>query len=211
MRSSKLVVAALVSLGAAAGPVHADVFSIRAEAHGGAVGGKGVSGDAQDASFFEHAPHGAYGVLVGAEVLFIDAWIQHHQFVDGDRLTTWTQFAAGLDIQIPFGAEGAADPRGKRAGPKNYAELGVFAAAGFGTGQQVDPPLDKTEISDKGFLLEADLAFGHRLNSIMDIGVRVPVSLGYFLKDGFANDLSNHYWGVQAEALLYLRFTIGVK
>ena len=43
---------------------------------------------------------------------------------------------------------------------------------------------------------------------VFDIGVEVPVSYGYFLKSGngaSANDLSTHYRGIEAQALLTLR------
>ena len=44
--------------------------------------------------------------------------------------------------------------------------------------------------------------------SLIDFGLTVPVSYGYFFKNGdgaTANDLSTHYRGVQGEALLFLR------
>jgi len=203
------LLAALIVLAPAA--ARADVVSLRAEIHGGAAGGTGLGGDAKDEAFFKNAPHGTYGALVGVEFFFVDVWIQHHQYVNGSRLTTWTQFATGLDIQIPFGDEGQPNVQGKRPGARNYVELGVFGAFGVGTGQQVDPPLDKTEITDKGVMLEGDLSIGHRLGKVLDVGLRVPVSVGYFLKNGFANDLSNHYTSVQAEALLYMRLHIDIE
>jgi hypothetical protein len=209
MKSKLAAVAAVLLLAPAA--ASADVVSLRAEVHGGGAGGKGVGGDAKDEAFFAESPHGAYGALVGVEFLFVDAWIQHHQLTNGDRLTTWTQFNAGLDVQIPFGDEGRPDVSGKRPGAKNYVELGFSAGFGVGTGQQVDPPLDKSEITDKGVMLEGELAIGHRLGSILDVGVRVPVSVGYYLKNGFANDLSNHYYAINAEALLYLRLHLNLK
>ena len=86
MKSLSLVVAVVLAPAAA----QADVVSFRGEVHGGGGFGKGVSGDAKDQAFFEDAPHGVYGVLVGLEFFFIDTWIQHHQFTNGDRLATWT-------------------------------------------------------------------------------------------------------------------------
>jgi len=202
------LVAAVLLVPAAAS---ADVASIRVEAHGGGSFGTGLSGDAKDTAFFKESPHAAYGALVGVEFLFIDVWIQHHQFTNGDRLTTWTQFSTGMDIQVPFGDEGQPDVQGKRPGAKNYAELGFGLGFGLGTGQQVDPPLDNGEITDKALIVEGDLAIGHKLNKLMDVGVRVPVGYGYFLKNGVANDLSNHYQGFQAQVLLYLRLKLDIE
>ena len=206
-----LVAAAVVLAPAAA---QADVASLRAEAHVGGMFGRGVKGDQKADAFFQASPNATYGALVGLEFLFIDVWIQHHQYTTGDRLTTWTQFSTGLDTEIAIGARGAPDAKGKRSRPAKYVELGLFAGFGVGTGQQVDPPLDNSEITDKGFLLEADFAIGKRINKVLDVGLRVPVSVGYFFKSGngaTANDLSTHYSSVHAEALLYLRLNINVK
>jgi hypothetical protein len=211
MKRLALVAAALVLAPVAA---RADVISLRAEAHGGGMFGRGIKGDQQDDAFFQASPNGVYGALVGLEFLWVDLWIQHHQYTDGDRLTTWTQFSTGLDMQIPVGEAGPPDADGKRGRPKTYVELGLYGGFGVGTGQQVDPPLDNSEITDKAFTLSVDFAFGKRINSIMDIGVRVPVTGGYYFKSGngaVANDLSTHYSSIHAEALLYLRFNVKLR
>jgi len=76
----------------------ADVLKLFVEADGGGLVGRGTSGDQviKDSAFFAKAPHLAYGALVGAEFLFFDGWIQHHQFTDGSRIATWTQFGLGI-------------------------------------------------------------------------------------------------------------------
>ncbi len=191
---------------------HADAFKVYAEAHGGGMAGKGTSGDlvnnmaaGVDAAFFENAPHLAYGALVGAKFLFLDGQIQHHQFRTGDRLATWTQFAAGMDFELPVGTQ---TPEMKKARKGNYFGLGFHLAFGIGTGQQVMPPLSNDELTDKAFLVEGKLGFGKHLNKVFDIGVVVPVAWGYFFKTGngaTVNDLSTHYQSVQVEGLLVLR------
>src|SRR5882672_4251146 len=57
----------------------------------------------KDSAFFARAPHLVYGGLIGAEFLFLDAWIQHHQFTDGSAISTWTQFGAGAHGLIDLG------------------------------------------------------------------------------------------------------------
>ena len=189
---------------------HADVFKLFVEAEGGGVFGKRLSGDAANASagFFEKAPHGAYGGAIGAHFLFFDAVIQHHQFTNGSRLATWTQFGAGMRFEVDIGTQTKED---KKAGKGSYAEISANLFFGIGTGQQVDPPLSNDEITDKGFLVEGKLGFGKHLGKVLDIGVLFPVSWGYFIKNGggaVANDLSTHYQSVQGEALLVLRGNI---
>src|SRR5690242_4696088 len=88
--ASLLVVAAL------AAPASADTFKLFGEVHGGGAYGQGTSGAQKDSAFFQKARGGAYGALIGGEFLFFDGLIEHTQYVDGDHLTTWTQFGAGL-------------------------------------------------------------------------------------------------------------------
>lgn len=212
MRFVPLVVTVAVATPSVA---QADVFKVYAEALGGAMAGQGTGGDLVDnaasmfdEAFFENVPVPTYGARIGARFVFVDAHILHQQFTDGDRLATWTQFAAGLDFEIPVGAATEAE---KKEGKGSYVGIGVHLGFGLGTGQQVVPPLSNDEISDKGFLAQGRLGFGKHLNKVFDIGIEVPVSYGYFFKSGgdaVANDLSTHYQSVQAAALLVVRANI---
>lgn len=196
----------LVVLAALASPASADVFKLFGEVHGGGMIGTGTAGDQKDNAFFAKSPHFDYGLLGGVEVLLFDAWVQHHQFTDGSRLTTWTQFGLGIHYVYDTGTE---QERKVRKG--GYAEFGFGGWFGIGTGQQVVLPLDNAQLSDKGFLAEARFGFGKHLNSYMDFGVVIPVSYGYFFKEGngaTANNLSTHYRGLEAEALLALRLNL---
>jgi hypothetical protein len=208
MRLVSLIAAALVT----APPIaaHADVFKLFAEVEGGGVFGKRLSGDTEnsDAGFFEKAPHGAYGAAIGAQFLVFDVVIQHHQFTNGSRLATWTQFGGGMRFEVGLGGQTKAE---KAAGKGSYAEISANLFFGIGTGQQVMPPLSNDEVTDKGFLIEGKVGFGMHLNKVLDIGLVVPVSWGYFIKNGgdaVANDLTTHYQSVQGEALVVLRGNI---
>ncbi|HMG55284.1 MAG TPA: hypothetical protein VK601_17425 [Kofleriaceae bacterium] len=191
-----------------AAPASADVLKLFVEGNGGGAAGKGTSGEQRikDSAFFAQSPHLVYGAAVGVEFLFLDAEIQHHQFTDGSRLTTWTQFGAGVHGTIDTG-----DAKQQKAHDSGYVELGIGGWFGVGTGQQVMPPLDNAQITDKAFLIEGRIGAGKHLNSVFDIGVIVPVSWGYFFKNGngaAANDTSTHYQAVQGEALVVLRANI---
>jgi hypothetical protein len=170
---------------------------------GGAMAGKGTSGDQQAAAFFANAPHGTFGAVVGARFLFLGAALDHHQYVGGGR-ATWTQITAGLDMNVGLGSD-----KDKKAGKGGFIHLGATAGFGVGTGQQIDPPLSNDEITDKGFLLTGTLGFGTHVSKLVDFGLAVPVTWGYYFKNGVAaNDVSNQYQGIHGEALLYLRLNL---
>ena len=208
MRLVPLIAAVLVTVPPVA--ARADVFKLFAEVEGGGVFGKRLAGDAAnaEAGFFEKAPHGAYGAAIGAQFLVFDAVIQHHQFTNGSRLATWTQFGGGMRFEVGLGDQTKAE---KAAGKGSYAEISANLFFGIGTGQQVMPPLSNDEVTDKGFLIEGKVGFGMHLNKVLDIGLVVPVSWGYFIKNGggaVANDVSTHYQSFQGEALVVLRGNI---
>ncbi len=184
----------------------AEVFKLYGELGGGGMFGKGLTGTLKDDAFFGNAKGGAYGALFGARFLIFDGNIRHHQYVNGDGLRTWTQFTAGLNFGVDSGTE---EQKKKHQG--GYVEMGAGLGFGVGTGAQVDPPLDNSEITDKAFMIQGNLGFGKHLSSVFDIGVSVPVSWGYFFKSGGgANNMDNQYQGIQAEALLVLRANIRV-
>ncbi len=195
----------IVCLGLA-DPANADVFKVFGEVHGGVMAGQGRSGDQKDEAFFANAPNGMYGVRVGARFLILEAAIQHHQFRNGDRVATWTQFAAGIGFEAGLGST-----KQNKAKTGTFFDVGANVAFGLGTGQQVDPPLSNDEVTDKGFLLEGRIGFGKHLNKLLDVGIALPVSWGYFFKNGAgndANDVSNQYQGLQLEVVAYLRLNI---
>lgn len=201
VRSPALVAAFVLALPAAAS---ADVLKLFGEVHGGGMYGKGTSGDLKDSAFFSQAKGPTYGVLVGAELLFFDAWIQHHQYIN-DGIKTWTSFGLGLHFSIDMG-----DPESIKKHESGYFEIATGLWYGVATGAQVMPPLDKAQVTDQGFLAEGRIGFGKHLSKIFDFGLEVPVSYGYFFRDnaGAANNLSTNYRGVQVEGLLALRANI---
>jgi hypothetical protein len=181
----------------------ADVLALYAEAHGAYMYGQGIAGDQQEDAFFARSRGPGYGARVGGRFLIFDGNVNHHQYLHDGELTTWTQFNAGLGFTVGTGSE--ADQKAHRGG---YFELGASVGFGLGTGAQVDPPLDNTQITDKGFFLEGRIGVGKHLSSVFDIGVALPVSWGYVFKSGdgaTANDVSSQYQSVQIQLLLVLR------
>ena len=216
-RSSCLAVAATLLLLAA--PAAAGVFELDAQIHTGGMAGTGVWGDRKGEAFHEGASGFGYGARVGAEVLFIDGWVEHNQYYNGERVDgTWTQFMLGIDGKFDVGEEVGALP-GRRGRPgrrgagfrRGFVELGVGLGYGVGTGQQVEPPLDNSELSDKGFVFQVALDAGYRFNKAISMGVHIPLQGGYlFRTDEVANDLSNQYGSMEAAVLLTMRVNISL-
>jgi hypothetical protein len=215
MKCLALTAAVLLATTSAA---RADVLSLRVEGHLGGAGGTGMGGgeQASEEAFFAGASGATWGFLVGLEALFVDGWVEHHQYADAeDFLGTWTQFMVGLDLDFerfgtkPKGDDGKPTGSAKKTG---YFELGLGVGFGVGTGQQVDPPLDASEVTDRGFLVEAKLGAGmYFANGLVGIGLSLPVQAGYFFKSGFANDVENQYYGAQGALLLVVRGKFKLK
>ena len=196
----------------AGGDSSADILSLRADVKVGAAGGSGMFGERKDESF--QGGHGtvAYGVAVGAEVFLIDGWIQHEQFVGGGNTSTWTQFMLGFDVEIGLGDKKGTrfNDAGKEVGGYEsiMLELGMGAGFGVGTGQQVTPPLDNSQVTDKGFLVEGRIFVAHRITKLFAVGIMIPTQFGYFTKSGSgtaANNVDNHYTAFSGSVMLTFR------
>lgn len=215
MRRISSVVA--LALCAAPAVARADIISVMAQVHGGGSAGRGLGGDRKDEAFHDGATGGTYGAKVGVEILFIDVWVGHDQYRDSDRLLgTWTTFMSGFDVELDLGSRkgGTRNDRGEVDGGHSagYAEFGMGAGFGLGTGQQVDPPLDNGQITDKGFVSEIFVGAGWRLTPSLSFGLQVPVQGAYLIKSGrgaAVNDTGTHYTEVSAAALLALRLNVG--
>ena len=220
---TRLATLAALALGLvlAHSPASAGILELRAQLQAGGAGGQGMGGAQQDNSFHAGAQGMSYGALVGVEFLFIDGWVEHNQFTNADGLQgTWTQFMTGVDLNVDLGAKtrGAEHDEDGTLGDGGYssmyAEIGLAVGFGVGTGQQVVLPLDNSQVTDKGFLLQGHLAVGYRLSKLLSVGVTIPVQGGYMFKSGpgvVANDEGTHYQSMQAAAMLNLRLDMPIK
>lgn len=200
-----LVLAALLWSGVA----EAKVLELYGQAQIGGGTGKGIVGDRMEEDFFADVGGAAYGLKVGAEVFWLDGWIEHNQFTTGDFQGTWTQFMVGLDWDFALGEE---PPPGQK--PKTWGQIGIAAGLGLGTDHQVEPPLDNGEITDKGFVGQLALGVEWRMSKVFGMGFTVPITYGYLFKNeanAAANEESNQYQSISAMALVTFRFFIDVK
>jgi len=217
MRLAIATTVAALALGA--GPARADVLSFYAHASGGVATGKGLEGDREEDAFHRGARGPTYGARVGVEIVFLDVWVEHMQFLEGGEVDgTFTTLMTGIDVNVGVGGTkgGSRNDVGEEVGgySAGYVELGTGLGVGFGTGQQVEPPLDNSELTDKGVLVEGRASAGVHLSRSWSLGLTVPVQAAYMIKSGAgatANDLGTHYSEVSAAALVTLRLDLGLK
>lgn len=185
-------------IGTAAPSAQAGPLELRAELHVGASTGTGVTGGLKENDFFSKANGGMWGVLVGLQVLFLDVWVEHDQFTDFKELRgTWSELGVGTNFGI-----GLTD--------NLSLTLGGGVAVGVGTGQQVEPPLDNGEVSDKGILLKAVPGLEYQFGRFFAIGASVPIVWGFMFKNDVpANEDSSHYTTFHIMGLGYLKVRLG--
>ncbi len=175
----RLLLASLL-LATAASSASADILKLAAEVDAGGMFGTGTSGDQKANAFFAKSPPFAYGATISGELFgLLDAYIQHDEFTDGSRIDD----VDPVRRRHPHGAGDIADPKLQAQGKGAFAEAGLAVFFGIGTGQEVMPPLDNAQITDKAFLIEGRLGLGTHLNRVVDLGIAVPVSWGYFFKE----------------------------
>jgi hypothetical protein len=121
----------------------------------------------------------------------------------------------GFDVETDLGEQkgGERDAQGavQDGYASGYLELGTAIGFGVGTGQQVEPPLDNSQITDKGFVVQGSFGVGWRMSRNLALGVAVPVQLGYLIKSGggaVVNDGGSSYVELNAAALLTVRLKV---
>jgi hypothetical protein len=219
VRLTAICLTSLVALAGSERAASADLLSGYAQIQGGGASGAGLFGDQMDAAFHKEAEGITYGAYVGVEIVFLDVWIEHNQFIaNGGVEGTWTQFMTGIDVEFDLGPKegGTRLENGqiKDGYSRWYGEFGLGAGFGVGTGQQVDPPLDNSQVTDKGFVFQASIGGGFRMSKYFSLGLSLPMQAGYMFKSGegaTANDLETNYGSMQAAALLSMRFKLQIK
>ncbi|MBT8492243.1 MAG: hypothetical protein KJO07_04215 [Deltaproteobacteria bacterium] len=216
MRAPLLSFLAASAVALACPTADADLLSGTLRVQGGGAYGKGLSGDLKDEAFEEGVRGGTYGVRAGVEVFFINLWIGHDQYLDPDGFQgTWTTLPMiGFDTEFDLGA-GAIIPnptKKMKRGPSKWSlHLGFGAGFGLGTGQQVEPPLDNGQVSDKGFMFEGEVGINRKLGDSFSLGVAVPLQYRIMFKndaDSVANDPDDRYTSAIGSVLVNLRFKL---
>jgi hypothetical protein len=97
-------------------------------------------------------------------------------------------------------------PRGK---PAQVVRPGIAAGFGFGTPGPVTPPLNDSQISDKGVVTEVRLEYEYFLSSFIAVGAKGLVGYHYFLGGAAVNASQGHSTGYSVAGFGTLTFHIG--
>jgi hypothetical protein len=165
-------------------PAHAVLLEVHAGLRAGVATGRGLGGAQRDHDFFSGARGGAWGALIGLQVLLLDTRVEHTRFTEGG---TFTQLVLGPRLTLPLGG-------------RLHADLGAAAGFGFGTGRPIQGAPSDEDITDKGLLLELHAGLELRLARVVGVGVAVPVGWSYLWNSG-VTDVSSHYTAFRAAVL----------
>jgi hypothetical protein len=200
-----LVAAAAASLVVLGAPrrAQARLIDLHAGVLAGGIGGFGSDSNTPD--FFAKTRGAAFGAAVGAKLLVFDLTISFLQVADTSGLTgTLAQALLGFEIDVPVGPDRYEN--GKR---KAILRPGIAGGVGFGTPGPVQTPYNSAQISDKGFLGQAKLAFEYNVHPLLGFGVEGDAGYHYFLGGAAVNDVKDHSSGFHGMLLGQITFHLG--
>jgi hypothetical protein len=190
-------VLAAVVLGAPA--AEARFIDLHAQANGGGIAGWGSS---STPDFFDHTRGAALGAEVGLKLLIFDLSAGFTQVFDGSGTSgTLSQVVFAVDIDVPVGD--AKLPNGQSV---NIIHPSLGTGFAFGTNGPVNPPLDASQISDKGIVVPLKVGYEYFLNPFMSVGAEGMFGYHYFF---IGSSLNEHSSGFHFAGYGVLKFHLG--
>jgi hypothetical protein len=174
---------------------------------GGRVGGlTGWGSTDRTPDFFAHTRGAGIGFEAGLKLLIIDLSVTFTQVADGSgTVGTLTQFLLGPTFDIPAGSA-----KFENGDSRSIFRPGLQAGFGFGTAGPVSLPLDNKQLSDKGFVSYASLAYEYFLNPFIGVGAQAQFGWHYFLGGQVINSANeDHSTGYQVAGYATLTFHLG--
>jgi len=204
-RSALLLAIVLGSALLAARPAEARLIDLYAGATAGGMAGWGTTPGTPD--FFDTTRGGGVGFNLGLKLLIFDFSTNFFQTFNGSGAAgTLIQFLLGTEVDIPLG--GAKLPDGQS---QNVLEPEIAGGFGFGTPGPVNPPLNDSQVSAKGFVANAIVGYEYFFNPFIAIGAKGTFGYHYFFDGDVVNSPSvqDHSSGYHVSALGTLTFHLG--
>jgi hypothetical protein len=206
MRRSALLLA-LVLGGAllAARPAEARLIDLYAGATAGGMAGWGKTPNTPD--FFDTTRGGGVGFNLGLKLLVFDFSTNFFQTFDSSGAAgTLVQFLLGTEFDIPLGEAKLPDGQSQ-----SVLEPEIAGGFGFGTPGPVSPPLNDSQVSAKGLVVNATVGYEYFFNPFIAVGAKGTFGYHYFFDGDVVNssNVQGHSSGYQVAGLGTLTFHLG--
>jgi hypothetical protein len=190
----------------AAPRAQARLLDLHAGGHVGGLTGWGTTDNTPD--FFDRRKGGGAGVDVGVKLLVLDLSLSFTQLFGGGTLS---QALLAVTFDIPVGSLVFQDgvEKGKS---RNVIRPILSAGAAIGTPEPVNPPLDNSQISDKGFVSYFGVGYEFFINEFMGVGAQVDYGYHYFFggEKTMLSPTQTHSAGYQLDGWATLTFHLGI-
>jgi len=171
-----------------------------------AAGSKLLTGQGET-DFFARNQGGMTGFKAGAEILFIDVfvdfkqgWGKPGQSQNLDWTSAWIGFMLGIDLDLHFGEQ-----------KKWHFLIGADAGFGIGTAGPINPPVDNADVSSKGFVAQGRAGLDYHFTKVFAIGVEADLGYHYLFLNGLpVNVVDNHEQGIHFLGMLTTKLAFGI-
>ncbi|MBI5481816.1 MAG: hypothetical protein HY906_23370 [Deltaproteobacteria bacterium] len=211
--SGLLLAAVAVAIIAAPRPASARVLELylQLDPVGGWTGwraaGSRLPAGQGETDFFARNQGGLTGFKFGAEILFIDVFVDFKQGwgKQGQNTTvgwtgSWLGFYLGIDLDLRFGDE-----------KKWHFLIGGDVGFGLGLAGPINPPIDNAEVSSKGFVAQGRLGLDYHITKVFGIGLEADVGYHYLFLNGVpVNNLDNQVHGIHFMGMLTTKLAFGI-
>ena len=189
----------------AARPARARLVDLYAGATAGGMAGWGTTPGTPD--FFDTTRGGGVGFNLGLKLLVFDFSTNFFQTFDSSGAAgTLIQFLLGTELDIPLGEAKLPDGQSQ-----NVLEPEIAGGFGFGTPGPVSPPLNDSQVSAKGVVVNATVSYEYYFNPFIAVGAKGTFGYHYFLGGDVVNSSSDqdHSAGYHVAGLRTLTFHLG--
>lgn len=208
-----LVVAAAAAILAAPRPASARVLELwlQLDPVGGWTGRRVAGGQLPagqgETDFFARNQGGMTGFKAGAELFFIDVFVDFKQGWGrpGERTTvgwtgSWLGVYLGIDLDLHLGE-----------GKKWHFLIGADAGFGLGLAGAINPPINNDEVSSKGFVAQGRAGLDYHITKVFGIGLEADLGYHYLFLNGIpVNDISSHVQGIHFLGMLTTKLAFGI-
>ena len=160
-----------------------------------------------ETDFFVRNQGGMTGFKAGAELFFIDlfvdfkqGWGRPYAGAPVDWTSYWVGFMLGIDLDLHFGE-----------GNKWHFLIGADAGFGLGGSGPINPPVTNDKVGTKGIVAQGRTALDYHFTKVFAIGVEADLGYHYLFLNGLPiNDVSSREHGIHFLGMLTTKLAFGI-